>query len=439
MSPLFKSRLLATQSDDRLVALVRSGHEAAFEALVHRYRRPLLRYCRRLCPGDARAEEALQQALTNAWIALRRGSEVRDARAWLYRVAHNAAIDAIRWERPLPAETLASGDLARDAAGVGRPSLDEAIAARDALAGMAALPLMQREVMVRTAVAGHSHEEVASALGISDGAVRGLLYRARATLRAGFTAITPAPVLAWAADAGGAGGAGGQRIAELASGGGTAGLAGLMAKGGAVAVTAGIAITGSMLVHHEASPRHRPAGGAAHRLASTAAPSLPLALSPLAVGEAGRSARMGTARDRMGGRTGPPDASGRDGRGPLGVFPGAPSQLGDGAKRGDGGSGGEASGTSGDGGSQSSSTDRSTSAGGQSFGSGGGSSGNDGSQTSTTVTATRTSSSGDGGSQEPLLESSDKGGSSLSGGGSTDGGSLESTQSSSTYTSSSDF
>ena len=54
--------LLRTQSDARLVALARTGHDRAFEAIVERYRRPLLRACRRILP-EARAEDALQQAL----------------------------------------------------------------------------------------------------------------------------------------------------------------------------------------------------------------------------------------------------------------------------------------------------------------------------------------------------------------------------------------
>ena len=53
--------LLRTQSDERLVALARAGHDRAFEAIVERYRRPLLRACRRILP-EARAEDALQQA-----------------------------------------------------------------------------------------------------------------------------------------------------------------------------------------------------------------------------------------------------------------------------------------------------------------------------------------------------------------------------------------
>src|SRR3954462_6619277 len=87
--------LLRTQSDDRLVALARSGHERAFEAIVERYRRPLLRACRRVLP-EARAEDAVQQALVAAWSALARGDEVRDLRPWLYRIAHNSALNHLR-------------------------------------------------------------------------------------------------------------------------------------------------------------------------------------------------------------------------------------------------------------------------------------------------------------------------------------------------------
>src|ERR1700724_533965 len=84
MSPGIPTRLLATQSDDRLLALVRQGHERAFEAIVHRYRKPLLGYCRRLRLEDARAEDIVQLALLKTWIAVREGAEVRDLQAWLY-------------------------------------------------------------------------------------------------------------------------------------------------------------------------------------------------------------------------------------------------------------------------------------------------------------------------------------------------------------------
>src|ERR687884_97085 len=87
--------LLRTQSDERLVALARDGHELAFEAIVERYRRSLLRACRRILP-EARAEDALQQALVAAWNGLRRGDDVQDLRPWLYRIARNTALNQLR-------------------------------------------------------------------------------------------------------------------------------------------------------------------------------------------------------------------------------------------------------------------------------------------------------------------------------------------------------
>src|ERR671920_2415688 len=87
--------LLRTQPDERLVQLARAGHERAFEAIVERYRRPLLRACRAVLP-HARAEDALQHTLLSAWGALRRGDDVQDLRPWLYRIARNTALNQLR-------------------------------------------------------------------------------------------------------------------------------------------------------------------------------------------------------------------------------------------------------------------------------------------------------------------------------------------------------
>ncbi len=281
MSPKASTRLLATQSDERLAALVRAGHDRAFEALVLRHRAPLLRYCRRVPLSESRAEDVVQQALLRAWTALRRGAEVRDLRAWLYRIAHNTAIDVVRdaaregqrvtAEPDGSAPAPAGRSIAAPAAGAADTDLERGLAAKEALVSIAALPQMQREVVFRTAIAGYSHEEVASALGLSDGAVRGLLYRARVALRATITALTPPPLLTWMAGAGQ--GPAGERIGELAAGGGSIGLGGLLFKGGLAALTAGTLLTGAVIVHPSA--RHPARGGASRsprELASAAAP-----------------------------------------------------------------------------------------------------------------------------------------------------------------------
>jgi hypothetical protein len=144
------------------------------------------------------------------------------------------------------------------------------MAAREALQGLAALPEMQREVMVGTAVDGMSHEEVADALGLSSGAVRGLIYRARATLRAAAAAVLPGPVIGWAVR--NAERTSSPGLYEALAGGGSAGLGGVVLKGGAIAVTAGALATagittrGDAYRHHEPRrsgrrPRSRPAPG----------------------------------------------------------------------------------------------------------------------------------------------------------------------------------
>src|SRR5450755_664212 len=112
MLPSISARLLATQSDARLVELATHGQERAFEALILRYRGALLRYCHRLLPSGAPAEDALQQGLLQAWVALQAGVIVRDPKPWLYRIVHNAALNIQRSARvtveELP-ETLPGG------------------------------------------------------------------------------------------------------------------------------------------------------------------------------------------------------------------------------------------------------------------------------------------------------------------------------------------
>jgi RNA polymerase sigma factor (sigma-70 family) len=249
MSSSIPIRLLQTQSDSRLVELAEGGSERAFEALVNRYRKPLLGYCRRLLLPEARAEDALQQGLLQAWLALRSGAEVRDAKAWLYRIVHNASVSALRRSGYDYVEL----DESLHGARASEEDLDRRIAVREALAGLAALPDGQREVLLRTALQGDSHVQVAAAMGLSEGAVRGLVYRARASLRTAVTALTPPPLLLWASRAAETGGAHPQ-LAELVTAGGSAGLFGALLKGGAVLVSVSAIATGATLVEHHDSP-----------------------------------------------------------------------------------------------------------------------------------------------------------------------------------------
>ena len=258
MAPLLSTPLLRTQSDRRLAALAADGHDRAFEAIVERYRDPLGRYLRRVM-SPALAEDVLQASFVRAWQALRAGTEVRDLRPWLYRIAHNQALNTLRAAgAALPAATEELPAVSLETEVERREEL------RETLHGIQALPQRQRAALVAVAVADRPHADVAAELGMSDGALRQLLLRARTTLRAGATALTPYPVVTWLA--------GGQdataaRVAEVAVGAGGAGVA---IKTGAALLAAGAVVAGgpALRSHHEQAPakaKAAPASAQAHR------------------------------------------------------------------------------------------------------------------------------------------------------------------------------
>jgi RNA polymerase sigma factor (sigma-70 family) len=182
--------LLRMQTDERLVDLVRAGNDRAFEAIVDRYRRPLLRYCGRLLP-PTRAEDVVQQAFLNAFAALRRSDASIDLRPWLYRIAHNASLNALRengWSDDELEAFVEAGEGPHEIA----ERLDHL---RSVLEAVQTLPERQRDAMILRELEGYTYEQIAAELDATGGAVRQLLNRARNTLRGGVTALTPAGVL----------------------------------------------------------------------------------------------------------------------------------------------------------------------------------------------------------------------------------------------------
>src|SRR5436190_14293252 len=188
------SAIMAVQSDERLVQLVREGHERAFDAIVARYRVPLLRFAGRFLP-ESRTEDALQQAFINAHSALVASDEPVNLKPWLFAITRNASLNMVRqngWNYE---------QIPLDFDGVRRP--DQVVEQRSELqrtvAAVNELPDRQRDALVMREFEGRSYDEIALALGTGDGAVRQLLNRARAALRAAATLLTPPPVVARAA------------------------------------------------------------------------------------------------------------------------------------------------------------------------------------------------------------------------------------------------
>ncbi|MFL5846815.1 MAG: RNA polymerase sigma factor, partial [Solirubrobacteraceae bacterium] len=249
------SSLLRLQSDERLVALVRDGHDPAFAAVVGRYESELQRYAARIV-GPSRAEDVVQQAFLNAHTALVASADDIQLRPWLYRIAHNAGLNVLRSSREeieLDERLAAGGDSVEHEAET-RERLQAALAA------IARLPEPQRDALTLRALEGRSHAEIAGTLGVSPGTARQHVHRARATVRAVVSAVTPYGLMMRLAMAGG-----GEPVGASVLGG--AGIGATAAKLGAGVLAAGAVATGTagrlpFTPHHVA-----PAPAAAAQLA----------------------------------------------------------------------------------------------------------------------------------------------------------------------------
>lgn len=150
----------------------------AFLTLVADVRPELHRYCARLTGSVIEGEDIVQEALARAFYNLSLGTETPELRPWLFKIAHNAALDFLKSHgRKL---TDPRPDLA-DVAGFD-PAPDPSVV-RAALAQFVALPLTQRSAVILKDVLDCSLEETAEIMGTTVMAVKAALVRGRGKLR----------------------------------------------------------------------------------------------------------------------------------------------------------------------------------------------------------------------------------------------------------------
>jgi RNA polymerase sigma factor (sigma-70 family) len=323
-SRLFLGPALRTQPDRRLVTLVREGYETAFEEIVRRYGRPLTRYAASIV--GSRSEDVTQDAFSKALLALRRDDAEIELRPWLFRIVRNAALNDLRDSPPSPevlAEAIAGG---RNPA----EELERREELTDLIKRLQALPEPQRAAIVMRELEGLSHEEIATALGLSGGAARQAIYRARRALRDGAGILVPLPLLQALLVGSGSGAA---EAAAGAAGIGSAAGAGVALKATAAtvlvagAVGAGVAIKDSPRNEAKATPVQ----ASQSRSADTA--SIPTAVIPNASRDGGGGG--GSGEDGPGRREGESgDDHGGHGREPGDDHGGHGRQSEDGHRRG---------------------------------------------------------------------------------------------------------
>jgi RNA polymerase sigma-70 factor, ECF subfamily len=156
-----------------------------FLAMVAGVRPELHRYCARLTGSVIEGEDIVQDTLAKAFYALTQTPEVPPLRPWLFRIAHNAAIDFLRAHgRKQTDLTAEMDDLADDSAPYDDEARDPRVV-RAALARFLALPIAQRSAVILKDVLGHSLEETAETMGTTVMAVKAALVRGRKNLRDG--------------------------------------------------------------------------------------------------------------------------------------------------------------------------------------------------------------------------------------------------------------
>ncbi len=165
--------------DLTLVVRAQEGDVRAFETLARRHQAALYRLAVRVMGDHAEAEDALQEALLDAWRRIDRFRGDSAFSTWMYRVVTNRCLAMLRKRRPLPVEDVEDG----------RPAPDSPERSAEAGASMAALgTALQglsddlRICWVLREMKGLGYTEIAEITGASEDAVRGRIHRARTRL-----------------------------------------------------------------------------------------------------------------------------------------------------------------------------------------------------------------------------------------------------------------
>jgi RNA polymerase sigma-70 factor (ECF subfamily) len=162
-----------------------SPRQAEFLALTDTLRPELHRYCARLMGSVIEGEDVVQDTFARAFVALDDLEEAAPVRAWLFKIAHNRALDLLRSRAIRAAEPIEAADRVADPES---PDPVEVLMRREAVetavSRFAELPTVQRSVVILKDVLDQSLEEIALMLDLTVNAVKAHLARGRARLTA---------------------------------------------------------------------------------------------------------------------------------------------------------------------------------------------------------------------------------------------------------------
>jgi RNA polymerase sigma-70 factor, ECF subfamily len=174
--------MTSTVNDSILSRLEESRRQ--FLALVDDVRPDLHRYCARMTGSIADGEDVVQDTLARAYYELSELKELPAMRSWLFRIAHNRALDYLRrYERRMGEPIEAAAEIAAGDAVEPDIALERDEAVRAAISRFLELAPAQRSCVVLKDVLDYSLEEIAAMLELSLSAVKAALHRGRTRLR----------------------------------------------------------------------------------------------------------------------------------------------------------------------------------------------------------------------------------------------------------------
>ena len=183
---------------------VKAGDSASFELLLQKYRTPLVNFLYRMVRDRAVAEDLAQEVFLRVYRARKRYAPNAKFTTWLFRIATNLALNALRDSRSRQREV--SLDQRGDSGESGQPALeipdrqpgaDELLVARDRSEmirrAIHALPEKQRAAVLLHKYHELDYDAIARILSCSESALKSLLFRAYETLRVQLTPLVASP------------------------------------------------------------------------------------------------------------------------------------------------------------------------------------------------------------------------------------------------------
>ncbi len=176
------------ECDEVLVERVRDGDKQAFEVLVAKYQRRLMRLLSRLLHDQTEAEDVVQETFIKAYRALRHFRGESAFYTWLYRIGINTAKNFLATQgRRTPTSTEIDAEQAEtfaDCEQLHDMNTPESLLASKQIAqtvnaAMDALPLDLRTAIALREIEGLSYEEISAVMACPIGTVRSRIFRAR--------------------------------------------------------------------------------------------------------------------------------------------------------------------------------------------------------------------------------------------------------------------